>query len=398
MQMLFEEKLASQREALLQGKQLADVIAAEEPDQYTQAGTSGGSLGLLPVAPPSKTPWIVAIAAIVLVAGIGAGIYFKQQKQREAEAAEARAVRSGTIEIHSVPEGASIWLNDAPTPYHTPYVMRNLPTGRGVRYAIRLNAEGYDPVTQDVALPQHFARTSVQGVLTRARASSYAVLEVTTTPRGATVLVDGRPIQGTTPLTVPQLEPGVEHTVLVRHPDTLDESFTFVGRAGQVERRPLALRERPLAPDEAWINVVTEPADAALHVGDRVVNTGSPFRVRVHSGVVLHLAFSASGFDSETRNVRARPGDTLTLPAVHLERPRAGAPAVDRRPGSMRIGSSPWCNVTVDGSARGQTPVDIASISPGTHTVVCSNPAHGTNTQRVTVQPAQQAIVRFRLQ
>ena len=57
-----------------------------------------------------------------------------------------------------------------------------------------------------------------KAALERASAANFVVLEVTTTPSGATVLVDGRRIDGVTPLTIPQLEPGVEHSVLVRHP------------------------------------------------------------------------------------------------------------------------------------------------------------------------------------
>jgi hypothetical protein len=346
-------------------------------------------------------PWIVAIGGILVVAGVGVGLYRYKDSQREAAAAEQQAINSGTIEIHSVPEGASIWLNDAPTPHRTPHTLRNLATGPNARFAVKLTAEGYAPFTQQVPLATRDARATVTGQLERARAESYAVLEVSTTPRGAAVLVDGRQIAGTTPLTVPELAPGVEHTVLVRHPDTVDETFAFVGEAGQVERRTLTLHERPLAPDEAWVNVTTEPAGVVLHIGERVIDTGSPFRVRVHSGQILRFAFSAPGYESMTRQVRARAGQTLSLPTVRLQRPaptaNAGAaPVVDRRPGSLRVGSSPWCNVTVDGRAHGQTPVDISSIAPGTHTVVCTNPARGAQTQRITVQPGQQAIARFR--
>ncbi|MEI8259707.1 MAG: PEGA domain-containing protein, partial [Deltaproteobacteria bacterium] len=356
----------------------------------------GGSLGSMPLRPASKLPWVIAIGGVLALAGVGAGVYSRQEHQRQAAAAAQRAIRSGTIEVHSVPEGASIWLNNASTPYHTPYTLRDLATGPTARYAIKLTAEGYAPYNQAVPLAQHYARSAVQARLERASAANYAVLEVTTQPSGATVIVDGRQITGVTPLTVPQLEPGVEHTVLVRHPEATDATFTFLGQAGQVERRPVVLHERPLAADESWLDVTADPTNTTLRIGERQVNTGSPFHVRILAGEIMRLTFSAAGYDSESRQIRARGRETTTIPAVHLERSHATAP-VDHRPGSMRIGSSPWCNVTVDGSARGQTPVDIGSISPGSHSVVCANPAHGSQTQRVTVVAGQQAMVRFRL-
>jgi hypothetical protein len=292
-----------------------------------------------------------------------------------------------------------VWINGAPTPYRTPCAVRDLPTGPREHVELRLTAEGYVPATDTLALPAPHAHATMSATLERAQASSYAVLEVNTVPSGAHVIVDGREVAGATPLTVPQLEPAVEHTVLVRQAESLDETFRFVGTAGNVERRQLTLRERPLAPDEAFVNVSTEPANVILHAGDREVDTGSPFHVRVHAGTILAFAFGAPGFESETHEVRARGGQTLALADVHLgrEHPHESAPhATDHRPGSMRIGSTPWCNVTVDGQSRGQTPVAIDSIAPGGHTVVCSNPSRGSQTQRVTVSPAQLAAVRFR--
>jgi hypothetical protein len=181
--------------------------------------------------------------------------------------------------------------------------------------------------------------------------------------------------------------------VIVRHPDTVEETFTFVRPPGEVERRTLTLRERPLAPDEAWINATVEPSNALMRIGDRTINTGSPYRVRVQAGV-MNVQFSAPGYESTSRTVRARAGQTLELNGVRLSRPSATA-SVDRTPGQLRIGATPWCNVTVDGRDYGETPVNIGSISPGTHTVVCNNPARGTQTRRVTVEPGRLATVRI---
>jgi hypothetical protein len=57
---------------------------------------------------------------------------------------------------------------------------------------VRLTAEGYAPYTEEVALPTAGATGRVTARLERARAEAVAVLEVSTSPPGATVLVDGR--------------------------------------------------------------------------------------------------------------------------------------------------------------------------------------------------------------
>src|SRR5205085_687144 len=141
--------------------------------------------------------------------------------------------------------------------------------------------EGYEPFLQDIPLPTPNAHRDVRATLVRARANAYAMLQVSTTPAGAHAVVDGREVPGTTPLMVPELQPDVEHTVLVRQPDYEEETFTFVGHRGVVENRAFVLRERPLGPGEAFLRIVTEPPGAHVRVGDREFTSGSPYRVRV---------------------------------------------------------------------------------------------------------------------
>ncbi len=396
MQMLFEERLAAQREALMQGKQLADVLAAEEPQEYTTAGTIGGSLSSYQQQPPpSKAPLFIAagVAALVVIAA-GGFVAFRDAKQRRAEA-EIAAVNSGNIIVTSVPSGASIWVNGGVTPNRTPYTIRNLPTGPNARVVVRLTSEGYATFQREIRLPNHFMNVNVNAALERARANSFVILEVNSTPRGAQVMVDGRQIEGSTPLTLSGLAPGVEHTVIVRHPETLEQQFVFVHREGEVERRDLTLQERPLAPDEAWLNATVEPVNALLRVGDRTITTGSPYHVRVPANRVLNVVISAPGFESSARTMRGRAGQTMELNGIRLSRPTVGPGPQDRTPGSLRVGATPWCNVTVDGRSYGESPISIGSIAPGGHTIVCVNPARGTQTRRVTVLPGQQQIVRI---
>jgi serine/threonine-protein kinase len=79
---LFEDKLAIQKEALLQGKQLADIIALETERDSSSINLdshppSGGTTGaatrsIRPAsAPKSRGAWIAAVAALVLIAGAG---------------------------------------------------------------------------------------------------------------------------------------------------------------------------------------------------------------------------------------------------------------------------------------------------------------------------------------
>jgi serine/threonine-protein kinase len=387
---LFEEKLAALKEALAQGKQLADVLAQEEPTQdpdgtgYTIVAAPQGRRGL----------WaLVAALALVAVAAVGLTLR-ERQRAREDQRIQAQ-VRTGVITVHSIPEGAHIWLNDAPTAFRTPHELRGLLTGPGVRLRVKLTAEGYDPATQEVPLSAPGAHQTITAALRRTQASSFAVLQVGTTPPGAQVIVDGREVPGRTPLAVTELAPQVEHTVLLRLEDYSDERLTFSAEAGAVEQRAVVLRERPLSAGEAFVDLTTEPPDAHLRVGERDYTGGSPFHVRVPAGRSLELTVNAPDHQRETRSLRPASGQTLALGLVRLARERPHTPTVDHTPGRLTVGASPWCNVTIDGQGRGQTPVVGVSLPPGRHTIVCTNPDRPTQTRRVELAPGQDLRVRI---
>jgi serine/threonine-protein kinase len=387
---LFEEKLAAQKEALAQGKQLADVLALDEP-ALDPEGT-----GYTMVAPPQSRRGLWALVALLALVAVGAVGFSLRDRERARENERVAAqVRTGVITVHSIPEGAHIWLNDAPTAFRTPHELRGLVTGPGVRLRVKLTAEGYDPATQEVALPTPRAHQTITAALRRTQASSFAVLQVGTTPPGAQVIVDGREVPGRTPLAVAELTPQVEHTVLLRLEDYSDERLTFNAEAGAVEQRAVVLRERPLSPGEAFLDLTTDPPDAHLRVGDRDYTGGSPYHVRVSAGRALDLTLTAPDHERDTRSVRPQSGQTLALGTIRLTRDRPHTPTVDHTPGRLTVGASPWCNVTIDGQGRGQTPVVGVSLPPGRHTIVCTNPDRPTQTRRVELGPGQDLRVRI---
>jgi serine/threonine-protein kinase len=392
MKMLFAEQLAERDAVLGEGKIRADEI-------YTDRGDEPQTLTVT-VVRADRRP-LYALSAVLGLVLLGAGYaWWKGERDDTARA----AVRSGVISVRSTPPGAHIWLNDAPTAFRTPHDFTELATGADVRYRIRLTTEGYEPSMHDVSLATAQARGEVNATLQRARASALAVLELRTTPPGAQVVIDGRAVQGSTPLTVPGLQPGVEHTVLIRSADYLDETLQFSGAAGQVETRTLTLRERPLGADEAWLTLTTDPPSAMVRLGEREYTGTSPYRMRVNTGArnpVVHV--SAPGFESVSRTVRATAGAAVAMRvglSPHNEEPRnvrvpPPPPPADTTPGVIRVGATPWCTVSVDGTSYGQTPTQDIRLSPGRHTVTCVNPQSGTLRRTITVAAGQRAAVRF---
>jgi hypothetical protein len=73
-------------------------------------------------------------------------------------------------------------------------------------------------------------------------------------------------------------------------------------------------------------------------------------------------------------------------PAAPPPAPPSAAP-VPQGEGTLAVVSNPWCNVTVDGVARGQTPVNL-KLPAGRHVVMLANPEFHVQRQlTVTVMP-----------
>lgn len=329
MESLFSERLAAQRTALAEGHQLADVIASEPREDFLgdslpPASNRSSSVSLPPTVPATRKHRALVAAVVTLSVIAVCAVAFALSRQKTTTAARTQTALQGTgkITLRSNPEGAHVWLNGSPTSFRTPCVIERLPTAPNGTFQLRLTANGYTPWAQDVSLSSAHAHVTVSATLSLARADSLGVLELSTVPPGARVIVDGREVPGVSPVTVASLAVDVEHTVLVRLDGYTPERFSFVSRSNATEHRAITLTESALTPGEARVIVETLPLDARVRVGDLDIDTGSPFRLRVPSGRVSTLIFSAPGFVSERRSVQPASGQTVTLSPVHLSHDR----------------------------------------------------------------------------
>ncbi|MHB8878276.1 MAG: protein kinase domain-containing protein [Myxococcaceae bacterium] len=89
---------------------------------------------------------------------------------------------------------------------------------------------------------------------------------------------------------------------------------------------------------------------------------------------------ASAGVAAGTRAASA--GDPAHRPARRL--PAPGAPArAAAAPGLLTITVDPWANVTIDGVARGTTPLRDLPLAPGAHELVLENPPLGAKTSKL---------------
>jgi serine/threonine-protein kinase len=393
MQMLFAEKLAQQKQLLMEGRQLAEILslqaaAEEEAERNSLTGSGVRSRR------PSRAPWFAVVG--VLLAALAGGT-FLWMRLRDA----SRPTGPGVIAVTSTPPGAGIWLDGALQRSRTPTTLRDLPVGAA--HSIKLTLEGYRPFAGTVSLSEATPHSTIAATLSRASASDLAVVNVRSTPPGARVLFDGRDTGKTTPATIPEIAPGVEHAIALSLDGWVTKSETLLLTRGQVRDLTVTLERTPLGPNEALVRIVVEPREARVKVGDDWHEGGGPYELRVEARR-WRIEIAHSGFRNEEHDVELRGGQVTDV-EYHLERererPTGGGnptppPPTASGPGTLTFAATPWCNVTIDGTPAGQTPIVNKQLPAGRHRVVCENPelrlSRTLQIEIVAGQPTRQRI------
>jgi serine/threonine-protein kinase len=353
---LFEDKLAAQKEALMQGKQLADIIEMQHqmssPDATMELHGSGphaASTQSIPSAARTVTDvsgvgiraksnnllvaGIVGLIALVMIGG-GVGYVVKKKTDNDARAATATPaiapVVKGSVVVESTPPGASIWINGDLRSELTPATISQLPIGQPLD--IKLTMDGFEQTKQSVTLKEgEPAKVKVD------LKKGSVVVEVKVTPENLspTFTLDGKPAPGAK---IDGVASGVSHKLVVSAAGYTDQTVTF---------------------------------------------TGSPMETK-HLDVTLEKA-------PEPKHGTSKPASTsATAPPTP-----APAPAGN---GKINVGASGgWCNVTIDGAARGATPVAGVELSAGPHRVTCTTPDGKTQTATVVVPADGVARHKFTL-
>jgi serine/threonine-protein kinase len=342
MQALFEDKLASQNEALLQGKQLADIIASTSPESTeTHESSHSHASGVMSApaigqtgsgvidAPRPRAGFGVAALALGLVAVAGAGGGYMWWAKQGASAGSQSAITSatqasttrGVLAIASEPPGASITINGEKQSEVTPASISKLPIG--VPILVQLEANGFEPAQRTLTLTETEPSSALSVSMSKGTLSLEVALKPV--PPGASLILDGKPYSQ---LSIDGVTAGDSHKLVVTAPGHIPQSFTFTGAIGEKRRFDTTLVR----------GMVTTGARA---------ESASP---------------SVSAGGSGKLNVSARGG---------------------------------WCNVTVDGAGRGPTPVAGIQLSAGTHTVTCTPEGGRAMSAAVSVPPDGTARYSF---
>jgi hypothetical protein len=223
--------------------------------------------------------------------------------------------------------------------------------------------------------------TIVPGTIIVGGVPTTGSLNITSSPTGATVTVDGT-TYGTTPELVSGLSAG-SHSVGVSMTGYQTYSGTASVTAGT--ETPVNVVLTPVSPTTGSLSITSSPSGATVTVD----GTGYGLTPVVVSGLSpgSHtLELSLTGYQAYSGTATVTAGVQTPVNVVLTP--------VSPTTGSLSITSSPsGATVTVDGTGYGTTPAIVSSLSPGSHTLGLSLTGYQAYSGTATVTAGVQTPV-----
>jgi serine/threonine-protein kinase len=253
MEDLFEEKLAVQREQMKEGKKLADVIAEEEVEQTTDEEF----LDMSNLPHSAMTPG-------------------------------GRAVDASQV--------SGTWMAEPQKKRTSPALFALI----GV-LVVALGGLG-------AFLGWTLFKSRKEAALRIGR------IEVTSSPAGAAVWIDGEKKKGRTPLTVEELKVGVDYDVKL----TMDGYEPYEQGVQLTEQNPKFTLEAALTPlaaeGDGVIKIAARPHDAVIiYDGRKLEQRGSATITGVKPGVPHSLLVQSENHEDYSDRIRVKPGEVVEL-------------------------------------------------------------------------------------
>lgn len=202
---------------------------------------------------------------------------------------------------------------------------------------------------------------------------------VQSSPTGAEVHV-GEAFRGHTPLLLPDFPLG-KHRVRVSLQGYIAKDLD-VEVNDRIPRRVQA----DLVADSATIDFTSEPAGAEVLING-AARGRTPVRVeRVPSGTV-EVALRLDGHAEYTERLQVKAGESIKVDAT-----------LAARPGSLTVITDPaQARIYIDDQFRGESPLSLADVPPGSHRVRVERRGFEPDARTVTVKADASATEEFRL-
>jgi hypothetical protein len=273
----------------------------------------------------------------------------------------------GALIIMTGSESAQVVVEEHPT-QRGALVAMMLPMGSRKVTILR---EGFKPDIQLVDVKNNDV-TLVNFTATPAKGT----LRVVTVPAGATVLIDGKRLPGTTPILDVELPPTGEHELTLRHPETREKTVKVVAQEGaalNVERTLEFLQSR--------VVLETDPDDAGVMEGRDFKGKKGSLKVKLGSKATFKVV--RPGCESSEVEVTGKGEQTLTEKVTLKCRPFDA---------EVTLHSPVGAGLSIDGMETGLVlPVVGYRLPPGSHRFMLVSKGRAPEWEE-RIQPGPQTI------
>ncbi len=311
---------------------------------------------------PGRRVWPVVAAAAVVVAGSWL-VYANRPRP-----AAMVAPDSAWVTVRTSPADADVFLDDQRLA--RPVENRRVVAGAG---QLRVERLGYLDFVEDIQL-QKDDSLQREIVLTEKQGG----LEVTSSPDGATVYLDGKDV-GMTPATIPNLSVNRTYEVRLTLANYVARDFAGV----QVVADSTVMLHHDFSRAAASIQFVTTPGGADVSVdGKRVGVSPNVFSLTYGPHDV---SIEKPGYTPVRRNIRVP--DVGERVSVALERVPTGV---------LVVQVVPYADIYVNGERKkSQTSHCRLELDPGEYEVRLEHPTYGAVTRMETVRSNEETVLAY---
>ncbi|MCQ8893169.1 MAG: PEGA domain-containing protein [Methanolinea sp.] len=264
----------------------------------------------------------------------------------------------GTLVVRSQPSGALVTVDNA-RGQQAPWTYPEIRAGG---HLVQAFLSGYKPYSAIVEVPDG-GTAGIDATLWPL--TDVGIIQAKSSPGGADVYIDGI-FRGSTAVTIGNIDPGTHYVLL--------KSVGFQDWSDLVTLRPreMAIIDVPLAraqyPSAGFIHVGSDPTGASVFIDGIFYGKTQPGNPLDITGVPPgehSVTLSLENYGEFSTTVNVRPGETTYVNATLS--PLASRAAT----GTLQVMSSPsGANVFIDNTCQGITPLTIASLPAGPHTLM----------------------------